>query len=68
LGFSGALAPGAMPKPEDIPGLYCSTGKATCRDLDGKQTCICPRCPVWDGYNLDEGVRMGYFCRDGQAK
>jgi len=25
---------------EDIPGVYCSTGAATCKDLDPKQSCI----------------------------
>ena len=53
---------------EDIPGLYCSTGTATCRDLDPKQSCLCGGCAVFSQYKLDAGLPAGYFCRDGSAK
>jgi hypothetical protein len=53
---------------EDIPGMYCSTGTATCKDLDTKQMCMCMSCPIWSEYKLASGKPMGYFCRDGAAK
>ncbi len=55
-------------KREDIPGLYCASGTATCKDLDPKQACICATCPVWAELKLASGKPQGYFCRDGAAK
>lgn len=52
---------------EDIPGMYCSTGKASCQDIDTNQMCICSGCPLWGEYNLPGGTPMGYYCRDGSA-
>ncbi len=54
-------------KREDIPGVYCSTGTATCRDLDPKQTCMCGSCPVFAEYKLAGFKPVGYYCRDGSA-
>jgi hypothetical protein len=53
---------------EEIPGIYCSTGAATCTDLDPKQACLCPSCAVFGEYNLGTGKPLGYYCRDGFAK
>ncbi|MDX9823054.1 MAG: hypothetical protein RBT20_14045 [Syntrophales bacterium] len=53
---------------EDIPGVYCSTGTATCKDLDPKQAYICGSCAVFSEYDLGKGTPLGYFCRDGFAK
>ena len=36
-----------MPTPEQVPGLYCSSGKATCQDLRWVEHCLCPGCLVW---------------------
>lgn len=55
-------------KREDIPTVYCSTGKADCRDLDTKQPCICGSCAVFDHYKLAGFQPVGYYCRDGNAK
>lgn len=52
---------------EDLPVVYCSTGKATCQDLDLTQSCICGGCPVFNEYGLAEGTPVGYYCRDGHA-
>jgi hypothetical protein len=52
----------------DIPGQYCSTGTATCTDLDPKQPCMCPGCSVFSQYTLDKGTPVGWYCRDGFAK
>ncbi|MEN6623983.1 MAG: DUF2769 domain-containing protein [Smithella sp.] len=53
---------------EDIPGIYCSTGNATCQDIDPKQSCLCGACAVFSQYKLDKGLPAGYFCVDGFAK
>ncbi|MHB8110241.1 MAG: DUF2769 domain-containing protein [Syntrophorhabdaceae bacterium] len=53
---------------EDIPGVYCSTDKATCQDLDPTQSCICGDCPVFNEYGLAAGEPIGYFCKNGHAK
>ena len=53
---------------EEIPGLYCSTGTATCRDLDPGKGCICGSCTVFSKYSLANGMPVGYYCRDGNAR
>ncbi len=53
---------------QDIPGVYCSTGTATCKDLDQKQSCICGSCAIFGEFNLGAGIPAAYFCRDGFAK
>lgn len=53
---------------EDIPGMYCSTGAAACKDTDFSKMCICMSCPIWAEYKLESGKPMGYFCRDGASK
>ncbi len=55
-------------KREDIPGVYCATGTATCQDLNPSQPCICGKCTVFTEYKLASGKPVGYFCRDGSAK
>ena len=52
----------------EIPGVYCSTGTATCQDLDTSKNCICGTCAVFSKYDLDSGTPVGYYCRDGSAK
>lgn len=67
-GKLGGLKEAMMKNPlqkEDIPGVYCSTGTATCKDLDPKQMCMCPSCLIWSEYKLASGQPKGYFCRDG---
>ena len=55
------------PNTADIPGDYCATGVATCKDIDTKQICICGSCPVFTDYQLATHQPMGYYCRDGLA-
>jgi hypothetical protein len=58
---------GEVPEPQNVPGIYCSTGKATCQDLNLKEQCICYTCAVWREYDL-QNVRLGmYFCLKGKA-
>jgi len=56
-----------VPDPESVPGVYCSTGKATCQDLNPDQQCICYTCQVWKEYDLGEGTPSMYFCQNGKA-
>jgi hypothetical protein len=53
---------------EEIPGIYCATGTATCKDLDPTQSCICGTCGVFGEYSLAKGTPVGYYCRDGFTK
>jgi len=56
-----------MPRPIDVPGMYCTNGKATCEDLDATKMCQCTNCLVWKENDLESGELKGYFCRDGKA-
>jgi hypothetical protein len=51
-----------------IPGVYCSTGTATCKDLDYAKDCQCPTCGVFDQHHLAKGKPVGRYCRDGASK
>lgn len=31
-------------QPEIVPGLYCSSGEASCKDIDPSRSCICGGC------------------------
>jgi hypothetical protein len=57
-----------VPKSQEAPGVYCSTGIATCMGLDTKQMCICGGCPIFEEYNLAGRKSKFYYCRDGMAK
>ena len=54
-------------KHDEIPGAYCGAGKATCTDLNAKQSCICGGCPIFAQYKLASGKPVGYYCRDGAS-
>ena len=58
---------GEVPDPEDVPGIYCSTGKATCQDLNPDRQCICNTCDVWKEYDLEKATPSQYFCQNGIA-
>ncbi len=53
---------------EIMPGLYCSSGIATCDDIDTNRDCICGTCTVFKNYGLKINKPYGYYCRDGAAK
>ena len=53
---------------KDIPHLYCTTGKATCTDLDMLKKCKCPSCSVFEKYSLKTAAPIAYHCRDGKAE
>lgn len=52
-----------MPSPADVPRVYCSTGVATCDDLDLSQICICGECPVFE----ENGLGQWKYCQRGSA-
>ncbi|MCW4054325.1 MAG: DUF2769 domain-containing protein [Candidatus Bathyarchaeota archaeon] len=56
-----------MPKPEDMPGPFCSIGKAACNDLDSNKACICNTCQIYREYNLPAGKPVEHFCFNGRA-
>ena len=65
---AAALLSGSRHNPlkhEEVPGLYCTTGTATCQDLNFKENCFCIACPVYMEYKLSKGKPTLYFCRDG---
>ena len=51
-----------------VPGMYCSTGEALCRDLNPKKLCICRKCDNWKEYNLKNGEPKLYFCQNGKSR
>lgn len=56
-----------VPDPEDVPGIYCSQGKASCQDLNFERQCICGSCDVWKDYNLKDVDPNNHFCQHGKA-
>lgn len=58
---------GKFPENQDVPGIYCSAGRATCQDLYPEEQCICYTCAVWKEYNLQNVKPTMYFCQRGGA-
>lgn len=54
--------------PDKFPGLYCSTGTATCQDIDTKKVCKCTECPIWNEKSLNKYSPGRYFCKDGSVR
>jgi hypothetical protein len=65
-GLNVALAKKPLSK-TDIPGAYCSTGKATCSDLNPSSGCICGTCANFAQYQLAKGKPVGAYCQNGIA-
>ncbi len=55
-------------EPEIVPGLYCSSGVASCKDIDTDQDCLCGGCAVFREYNLGKGKPTDHYCKNGNAK
>jgi hypothetical protein len=53
--------------PDRVPGVYCSTGKALCKDIDTKKVCKCNECPIWKEEELEKRATSRYFCKNGKA-
>jgi hypothetical protein len=63
-GVSAALKKEPLNK-DEIPGVYCGTGKAACTDLNPAQPCVCASCALYPEYNLAAGKPDLYYCTDG---
>jgi len=57
-----------MFKPDEVPLVYCSIGKADCDDLSGMELCKCTQCTVWLENNLANNEPIEYFCVEGVPK
>jgi hypothetical protein len=55
------------PKPENLPGPYCSIGVATCKDLNADKACICRTCQVYKDFSLTAGKPVEHYCFNGNA-
>lgn len=62
-----SLGEGEVPESQMVPGVYCSAGYATCRDLDPNRECICKTCAVWEEYKLKNAKTIMYYCNNGRA-
>lgn len=56
-----------MPKPEELPGPFCSIGVASCKDLDRNKACICNQCQVYKDFSLAAGKPVEHFCFNGKS-
>jgi hypothetical protein len=61
------LPAGEISNPEDVPGVYCSEGKALCQDLDFDRQCICDSCDVGIEYDLKDANPNNHYCQHGRA-
>jgi hypothetical protein len=55
-------------KKEQTPTSYCSTGKATCTDLNLSLPCICMSCAIYSENKLGKGEPTAHYCRNGNAR
>lgn len=53
-----------LPPPERLGGLYCSTGKTICTDVQFVNLCNCPACLVWSENDLSSN----HYCLHGSAE
>lgn len=61
------MSAGEVPNPEDVPGIYCSTGKARYQNLDFGRKCICGSCGIRKKYDLKDADPNNHFCQHGRA-
>ena len=52
-----------LPPPERLAGLYCSTGKTICTDVEFVNLCNCPACLVWG----ENKLASNHYCKLGSA-
>lgn len=68
---SMSAAQGSMaqmkPKPEELPGPFCSIGVADCKDLDNNKACVCNQCQVYKDFSLAAGKPVEHFCFNDKA-
>lgn len=61
--YEDAQKLGHLPEPELLGGLYCSTGKTVCADVDFVRLCHCPACLVWS----ENQLASNHYCKSGSA-
>ena len=70
-GMSMSIAQGQMgemkPKPEELPGPFCSMGVASCKDLDNNKAYICNKIQVFKDFSLATSRPVEHFCFNGKA-
>lgn len=54
-------------RPENIPGVYCSSGIALCTDIQTEKNCLCGSCVIFPEYNLFNVMPMGHYCKNGSV-
>lgn len=54
-------------KDQEVPKLYCATGKSKCGDLKSHEECQCPKCDVWMENDSEVRRAPAYFCINGRA-
>lgn len=62
--YEAAKGRDKLPPPDQLGGLYCSTGTAVCEDLNFVNLCDCPACQVW-GENQLAG---NHYCEHGSVE
>lgn len=55
-------------EPQIVPGLYCSSGTASCKDIDASRPCICGGCEIYSNFRLNKSRPQGHYCKNGSAK
>ena len=68
LGMTKEQITTMLPKADNLPGPYCATGVAACKDFDFSKMCLCGACQLFKDHNLIVAVPSSYFCKDGKAK
>jgi hypothetical protein len=61
---AGTLETSGPPPAPELPGLYCSSGLATCHDLDFTGMCRCMGCAVY----AENGLDGWKYCQRGSAQ
>lgn len=59
--YEASKASDELPPPDQLGGLYCSTGTAVCKDLSFVNLCNCPACQVWG----ENGLTNNHYCEHG---
>ena len=52
-----------MPAADEVAGVYCATGVASCDDLDLSMGCVCSTCAVF----ADNQLGQWKYCERGNA-
>ncbi len=55
-------------EPRIVPGLYCSSGVASCKDIKTERPCLCGACPVYAKYELAARQPRDHYCGSGAAR